>query len=316
MKAVYSSESIAGNRQRGWRDVIGEIYADVDIEIPAHRQFLGNIMRTQIGHLEFTKVQTDTEIARRTKRHIAQAEREDFLFLQVKAGQLSLKQFGRECILLPGQFALIYLNAPFVFEHDGRMDKVAVKMPAQAISVRLSRVQDHCAIGHDNHAGIGRVLSSFIASVFDEEQSMPEASRQSIAVNTIDLIALACGTPDRRDAPGDSAARSAIRRRCLAYIDAHLADENLAPADISRVLGVSLRYLHQCFQSSEYSIGEYILKRRLEMCRRDLSDSRFAKLTISELAFRRGFRNAAHFSDSFRRIYDETPRAMRAAALG
>lgn len=313
MREVFSSATLSGNRQRGWREVIGRLYADVDIKLASRQNFQGAISRLPIGPLEFTEVQTDTEIAHRTRRHVASAKAANFLYLQVREGELLIEQFRRDCRLRPGQFALIDLNSPFVFSHQGLLRKVAVKLPADALGARLSRPHDHCVIAHASDRGMGRVLADFLATIHDEGDAVAEPLHHGIAANIVDLIGLACGSPDMLHGPDDTGTRSAIRRRAIAHIDAHAGDADLDPAQVAAALGISLRHLHQCFASGDMPVNATIVRRRLELCRRDLEDPRYAALSIAEVAARRGLRNAAHFSDAFRKAFGQSPRDHRLA---
>jgi hypothetical protein len=72
MRTVYCSNTIPGDRRQGWQALIAELYAHLDIDIPAQEDFFGRICRSSLGDLELTEVRADSESARRTARHIAQ----------------------------------------------------------------------------------------------------------------------------------------------------------------------------------------------------------------------------------------------------
>ena len=55
-------------------------------------------------------------------------------------------------------------------------------------------------------------------------------------------------------------------------------------------------------------------QRRLAQSLKDLQDSEQAGCTITEIAFRWGFSNAAHFSHAFKQAYGLSPRECRVAA--
>ncbi|MET8678043.1 helix-turn-helix transcriptional regulator [Streptomyces sp. NPDC004647] len=62
-------------------------------------------------------------------------------------------------------------------------------------------------------------------------------------------------------------------------------------------------------------VGNWIRLRRLEQCRRDLHDPALCARPVSAIAVRWGFRDAAHFSRTFRATYGVPPGEYRAAAI-
>jgi AraC family transcriptional regulator, positive regulator of tynA and feaB len=100
----------------------------------------------------------------------------------------------------------------------------------------------------------------------------------------------------------------------MGYIDAHLSDPDLDPTSISEALGISVRYLHRCFEATNTSVMEYLRLQRLRRCYADLADPRCNRSSISDLALRNGFRNVTHFNDIFKAQYGVPPRVRRAAS--
>jgi AraC-like DNA-binding protein len=105
-----------------------------------------------------------------------------------------------------------------------------------------------------------------------------------------------------------------VRRRALAYIDRRISDAALDPATVAATIGVSTRYLHRVFESSETSVSTHIRAKRLQRAREDLSDDRLHQRLISEIAIRNGFANQSSFATCFKKEFGVSPRSVRAAA--
>ena len=112
MKSVYTTRGFVGDRAALWRGVIRDVYAHLEIDVAPGPEFSGQIVRSQLGQIEITDVRTDSEMARRTRRHIARRATGAYIYLLVKTGQLHVTQFGRRCIIRPGQYALLDLDEP------------------------------------------------------------------------------------------------------------------------------------------------------------------------------------------------------------
>ena len=90
-----------------------------------------------------------------------------------------------------------------------------------------------------------------------------------------------------------------------------LADPDLDVDAVAADAGISPRYLRRLFAAENDHFGNYLKARRLERCHADLASPLHAQLGISEIAFRWGFNDAAHFSRSFRSRFGITPREHR-----
>jgi AraC family transcriptional regulator, positive regulator of tynA and feaB len=114
--------------------------------------------------------------------------------------------------------------------------------------------------------------------------------------------------PTSRDAR-----RAALRAEVRRYVRAHLPDPALDPETIARAHAISVRALHALFEDTGESVAGLVRRERLARCYEDLELPSGGSVT--EIAFRWGFRDAAHFSRVFKREFDATPSDVRHAAL-
>jgi AraC-like DNA-binding protein len=98
------------------------------------------------------------------------------------------------------------------------------------------------------------------------------------------------------------------------FIESHLAEPTLNPAEIASAVGVSVRHLHRLFVAKGCTVAEWVRERRLKHCRTDLSDPRFGEKNITEIAFYWGFSDSAHFSRCFKKEFGICPRVFRSTA--
>lgn len=73
-----------------------------------------------------------------------------------------------------------------------------------------------------------------------------------------------------------------------------------------------MRQLHKLFETHESTVADWIRRRRLERCARDLLDPALAAEPVGAIGARWGLVNPAHFSRLFRATYDVPPSAYRA----
>lgn len=108
-----------------------------------------------------------------------------------------------------------------------------------------------------------------------------------------------------------SATKAATLHRLCQTIERRLDDPDLTPAKIASVEGISERYLQKLFEGTGSSFTNYLRERRLQRTSADLSNPAEADHSISEIAFRAGFNDSAHFSRVFRQRFGLSPREFR-----
>ena len=101
-------------------------------------------------------------------------------------------------------------------------------------------------------------------------------------------------------------------QQVLNYIEQHLFDgDMLSPRICAEAVGISERYLHRLFAQHGLRFSKTVLARRLDTAHAMLEDSGCRSCTISSIAYRCGFKEAAHFSRLFKLRYGITPRETR-----
>jgi acetamidase/formamidase/AraC-like DNA-binding protein len=110
---------------------------------------------------------------------------------------------------------------------------------------------------------------------------------------------------------GGTATQAALLHRLCQTIERRLDDPALTPARVAQAEGISERYLQKLFEGSGSSFTHYLRERRLQRTSADLSNPSQAHHSISEIAYRNGFSDSAHFSRAFRHRFGLSPREFR-----
>ncbi len=311
-RRIYSSVGLQRNRRSGWRDIIHDIYADLDIDILNGDSFQGEIATESLSRLGMTKFETDGEIARREKAHIGRDADDFFLMSFGLKGEAIYRQFGRECVLRPDTYAMIYTAEPYMFAHRERVSALTLKLPAAALRVRNDDPYGLCAITQPVEPGMLRTVRDLVLSVMNGHNvpSGPEAGVVEACI--LDLLGVVLDKREGPQASGGTSVRWAIHRRALAYMQENLGRPDLTPDRIASGIGVSTRYIHRVFEDAEETVCEALMQMRLDRCRQDLEGH--APMSIKEIAMRNGFKSQSHFSSQFRARYGTTPRTYRQSA--
>jgi AraC-like DNA-binding protein len=176
-----------------------------------------------------------------------------------------------------------------------------------AVCPRLAELGDLPPLEHN---GSARLLVRYINALVAELPELEPAAAAAAANVALELLRAAVepGLPS-----GRAAERSALRAEIRRHVRDHLQDAELGPNNIARAFSMSVRALHALFEDGDESVAVMVRNERLQRCYEDLQ--RHNGGSVTDIAFRWGFCDAAHFSRVFRRKFGETPSDVRHVAL-
>lgn len=256
-----------------------------------------------VGHL----LHNASEIAH-DKRALTEERCRHMMLVMQLSGRAIVSQGDTETEIGTNDLAIIDTYRPFVCRFSGTTRQLAAYIPAAELMTRcpastFSRPQRWTA--RDGIGGLARSILMTIARSVDRFDDGDAAHARQMLIGVVKHMV------ERDRLPRGDAQHSLPDHRIRAFIDAHLADPNLGPTQIAVGCGISVRRLHRSFVDTDWSVCEWIRHRRLARCREDLLDPVNDRLSITQIAFRWGFNDAAHFSRAFRSVYDQSPRDVR-----
>jgi len=291
-----------------WVDTICESFLEIDIDSPDREQFRARLDQSELGPATLHLVEADTQTIRRTPARIAHTRYAGYFLLQLRAGQLHFEQYGRKSRIEVGDCILIDCNAPYRLDCLNPTRSVALRFPRDWLRNWLPTPENFAGRPFRSGSGWSTALSAALANLDTDRETELALPEGVVAEQIAALLALAAG-PDARAASGGdkllNRIRHSIRDRC------HMS--GLTPSDIAAANGISKRYLHYLFAHSKSTFGNELMRARLDCAHRLLSDSRYAALTVSEIAARCGFAEPSHFARRFRKAYGAGPTEFRAA---
>jgi acetamidase/formamidase/AraC-like DNA-binding protein len=219
----------------------------------------------------------------------------------VPAGSLLLLPRGRHwSLLFPRDMRAIVLSAT----SDALQGRIAGKLKRSAPEVIAA-------------AGLGAVFCRLLETSARTLEALNDAEWTAVAQSLVDLLlTLAHQQPPPSPDSGSSATQAAILHRICQTIERRLDDAALTPARVAQSEGISERYLQKLFEGVGDNFSHYIRERRLQRAFADLSNPLEAHRSISEIAYRTGFADSAHFSRSFRQRFGTSPREFRQQKSG
>ena len=123
-----------------------------------------------------------------------------------------------------------------------------------------------------------------------------------------DLVAFCLSSPIS-SCSEEGAVLLAHRERTDRCIDRHFADPDLDPNRLATLCGISESYLHKIYRGTKLTVMERVREVRLQTATNLLRSQ--PRITVSEVAYKVGFKSLAEFSRAYKRRFGLSPQFAR-----
>jgi AraC-like DNA-binding protein len=303
----------AAQRVKFWVEESRAVYHPLDVRTDAVERFWARMWGDEIASLGVFRVQAAANTMRRTPSTIAAGDPECLNLTTLLRGRFYAAQDERAATLVAGDILIYDTSSPAIIRADQPFDAVTLRIPRARLGWQASKLACRSAQCISGTSGLPRLAARFFCGVAEGLADGGIARDDAnVEERIIDLVNGISATPsDVPEAGRHAGSKAGLLLDAQAFIEAHLADTDLAPEHVARACFISTRYLHQVFAGEGASVSEWIRAARLERCRRDLLDPAFAEQTILSIGRRWGLTNATHFSRLFRTAYGCSPREYR-----
>ncbi len=237
----------------------------------------------------------------------AQHDQENILGFQfVGRGVEMVREGSRALALQAGDVVLWDGLQPTDIEIVEPFHKRTLIFPRDRVLGVCPRLAEQDAFPHLEGNGPARLLVRYMNALVQELPRLDACARAAAADAALELLR---GAVEPTLPTSRSGTRAAMRAEIRRYVRAHLQDPSLGPGSIARAYAMSVRALHALFEDSDESVAGLVRAERLARCMDDLRRPNGGAVT--EIAFRWGFSDAAHFSRRFKRTFGVTPSEVR-----
>ena len=307
-----STENLPPQRRAAfWNEAVCETFTQLEAHPYDPPQFNASLQRVDLGEMTLARALSRASLVRHSRARARRTDEQVFL-MHLQAGGDSINfQDGREAVLRTGDFTLCDSARPYDLRFDSLNDMLVLRIPAASLRMRLVQPEDFTALTVAGDRSAGALVSQLVRQWWalciaglDDDVS------RRIGSNVLDLVvtALCAGHTHRIAAESITNAR---RLRIHRYIEDHLMDPALDADRVAAAVGVTPRYVHRLLERSDETLGQRILRRRLELCARRLRDPALAGRSVTEIAFDCAFGDSSYFGRCFKRQFGMTPGEYR-----
>jgi AraC-like DNA-binding protein len=297
-----------------WRDAIQQLFPGFDPQPNGDDVFVGDYSRRSVGQLGLTEMGAGRYVM--THRRLDQRAATKpgcCLIIQIE-GQALMSQAGRQALLSPGDLTLIDGTRAADFVYHQRYRQLAVQLPHRAVTRRFgSDIPTARLLPGANT--VPSMVREMTLALYRGADTLPGQQGRPLADTLIDLLGMAL---DQSETTVNAIQGDRLDDQIAAiklFVQNNLSDPLLDPSAIAVAHNMSLRQLHRLFSQTQSSVGEWILRCRLERCYADLADPRLKHRPIGDIALNWGFNSFSHFSRTFKDCYGLTPRDYRTSVV-
>jgi AraC family transcriptional regulator, positive regulator of tynA and feaB len=310
---TWTTENLPARDQFSyWREVICEVYVALNPVRYSTGGFSGAVSAHPVSTVNVTTIRSERQNVIRGAAEISKMPREVYFLNFQLEGQCRMSQGGRSTIIKPGEFALVDSTQPYSNDYfTDEWKQYSFRVPRHLLRPLLRHPNESTAVRVADDGAFGMIAIEFLKRTAQKTEALSEVSAATWSSCLVDLVSLAVGGTDYAQQSARKTARHEFGATVIRHIEANAADPALSPAKVATHFHVSTRYLHKILEEQGRSFGRILLERRLERCAMEFAAGR-GRVSISEVAFRWGFNDLSHFSRSFRRRFDRSPREFAA----
>jgi AraC family transcriptional regulator, positive regulator of tynA and feaB len=305
---TWSSDGLAEDDQfPSWAEISCVAFCPVTVTRTSDGPFRSAVAGRAVGPLGVSRIRSQAQSVARTGTQVARdAGNTFFLNMPLTQGS-SAGQDGRTAVLGPGDFTIVDSARPFALDFTRDFTQISLALPHEMIASRLIEPETATALRVDGSQGVGAVAGAAVRAAA-EAGPLDRGAAHALADHLAGLVALAIGGVAP---PGLSGNRTLLAQAAFDEIERSLADPQLSPTHVAHRLSISSRYLHSLFAERGTTFGRWLLHRRLQRCRAQLTDPAHRHRTVADVAFANGFTDPSYFTRAFRTHYGMTPRQLR-----
>jgi AraC family transcriptional regulator, positive regulator of tynA and feaB len=295
-----------------WSEILESTHLHFEVS-PTHRtpaKFSGGVVRQAMDDIMLVDCVSVPFRGRRDSTTIGAggpvANENVVGFQFVRKGVETVREGDREVTLSQGSIAIWDGLQPTDIEILKSFHKRTLLFPRDRVQAVCPRLGELGPLPSLDHSGSARLLVRYMNALAAELPQLGAAGAVSAATVALELLR-AVLEPELPS--GRAAERAALRAEIRRHVRNHLQDSDLGPTTIARAFAMSVRALHALFEDGDESVAVIVRNARLQRCLEDLQLRNAGSVT--EIAFRWGFCETAHFSRVFKRRFGVTPSEVR-----
>ncbi|WP_460136790.1 transcriptional regulator FeaR [Pseudomonas sp. S1_E04] len=288
-----------------------------DTELAFNRSlFIGEVSKLERGGLSLANLRTNAGRIKR-ERPNADHDMDQYCFLvSQRSGYCQITQNGQVVQLAPGDMLLMDSTGSIEISPFGLIEHASLSLSRNEVCKQLGGTSKTFGKISSSRA-CGRMLHVLMDQLCREGLGDQDPNEEAQALQAA-FVSLLGSAFEAHDAPGEGIAGlqgNNLRSYVQKVIDESLTQPGLSPVGLASRLNISVRHLYRLFEEQDDSVCRYIQRARLKRSADDLTNPFLKSESITSIAYKWGFTDSAHFSRSFKKQFELSPKDFRSTHL-
>jgi AraC-like DNA-binding protein len=307
----------ARQRFEAFAQIIEDLFVPLVLKMDEVGSFRGYTQVAGLGPIHVTEVAVGSGIVMsRTAKMIERRAPEYHKVNLLSRGTCTIAQDDRAATLGPGDFVIYDTTRPFHIASNSAFHMYGVIVPTALLRLPDSRLSSLKVRRISGREGMGAIVSQVVTEIGGRLATGAHTDDIHLADAILDLLMASFAEQlSYHLGAGSDTGRRGLLVRIRAFIESRLDDPQLNSATIAAAHYISVRHLQKLFEEEGQTVTGWIRSRRIERCRKDLSNVELAHVAVGDICHRWGFGDAASFSKIFKAVHGLAPRDYRILAL-
>ncbi|MBT4521650.1 MAG: helix-turn-helix domain-containing protein [Halieaceae bacterium] len=307
----------SASKDNGLEDIVRGAHVAVDIGRQGKPIKHFTCRELPLGKLELFDIFIDPIAIYRRSEDIDKDANDDILLATQVEGTVLIRTGDSEFTQHPGSLVIMSAAEPYTIIHTQESHRLILHIPNQVYRDRVLGQQEGIRFRPRLMpvGGLVSIVHQMLKALAFEADNLQTTEQYTLAESLLQLTSALLRSEADQEYEQHHAKQSALFRRIIEFMEANFTDCELTPEKIATANGISMRYLHSLFHQAGMTVSKWMWERRLKATREDLLDPGMGHRRVSEIAFRRGFNDPAHFSRAFKKRFDLSPSRLRQLAL-
>ncbi|MCF5057294.1 transcriptional regulator FeaR [Pseudomonas proteolytica] len=297
-----------------WNRDLRAMCGHFDTELAFNRSlFIGEFSMLSNGGLPLASLRTNAGLIKRQVSNPDHYNDQGFFLVRQRAGYSTSVQSGQRVALAPGQRLLMETVGSIEITPFGLIEHTSLSLPRAQVCKQMGS-QSKTFGKISSSKACGRMLHVLMDQLCKGSEGA-EDEVEALQCAFVSLLGSALEQDD--DARDDTSALQGnnLRSYVQKIIDESLSQPGLSPVGLASRLNISVRHLYRLFEEQDDSVCRYIQRARLKRSADDLTNPFLRSESITSIAYKWGFTDSAHFSRSFKKQFDLSPKAFRSSRM-
>jgi AraC-like DNA-binding protein len=312
-----SIQQVVQDGLENWTRDLRAVCGHFDTELAFNRAlFIGEVSKFSRGGLPLANLRTNAGLIKRPKTNPDHDNDQHCFLVSQRSGYAQITQNGQSIQLAPGDMLLMDSTESIEITPFGLIEHASLSLSRNEVCKQLgSQLRTFGKISSSK--ACGRMLHVLMDQLCKDNVEGECAVGEGEALQCAFASLLGSAFEQDYDSRVDGASLQGnnLRSYVQKVIDESLTQPGLSPVGLANRLNISVRHLYRLFEEQDDSVCRYIQRARLKRSADDLTNPFLRTESITSIAYKWGFTDSAHFSRSFKKQFELSPKDFRSSHL-